>query len=132
MGVVGCNQIGLSLNKKKWRGLQTTPCGLGIAQRTSSFLGGSRMRSVLGGLVLDGDDLDGDVDELPAATIGAISPVLGATRQMLLSIKVRYDKQVSFLETPLEVEGTEQDKFFYGMHVPKLCPQDAIYFGGKC
>ena len=39
MGVVGCNQNGLSLNKKKWRGqrswrgLQTTPCGLGIAQR---------------------------------------------------------------------------------------------------
>ena len=39
MGVVGCNQIGLSLNKKKWRGrrswrgLQTTPCGLGIARR---------------------------------------------------------------------------------------------------
>ena len=30
MGVVGCNLIGLSLNKKKWRGLQMMPCGLGI------------------------------------------------------------------------------------------------------
>ena len=90
MGVVGCNQIGLSLNKKKWRrrrswkGLQMTPCGLGIARRTSSILGGSRTRSVLGGLVLGGDDLDGGANELPAATMGAISPVLGATRSMLL------------------------------------------------
>ena len=39
------------------------------------------MRSVLGGLVLGGDDLDGGADELPAATMGAISPVLGATRR---------------------------------------------------
>ena len=39
MGVVGCNQIRLSLNKKKWRGwlswrgLRTTPYGLGITRR---------------------------------------------------------------------------------------------------
>ena len=43
-------------------------------------MGGSRTRSVLGGLVLGGDDLDDGADELPAATMGAISPVLGATR----------------------------------------------------
>ena len=36
----------------------------------SLVLDGSRMRSVLGGLVLGGDDLDGGADELPAATIG--------------------------------------------------------------
>ena len=34
--------------------------------RTSSILGGSRMRSVLGG-----DDLDGGADELPTATMMA-------------------------------------------------------------
>ena len=63
--------------------------------RTSSVLGESRTRSVLGGSVLGGDDLDGDVDELPTATMGAffagagvrchrcwdaISPMLQATR----------------------------------------------------
>ena len=37
--------------------------------RTSSILGGSRRRSVLGGSVLGGDDLDGGVDELLAATM---------------------------------------------------------------
>ena len=42
------------------------------------------MRSVLGGSVLGGDDLDGGADELPAATMGAISPMLGVTRPMLL------------------------------------------------
>ena len=39
------------------------------------------MRSVLGGLVLGGDDPDGGADELPVATMGAISPVLGATHR---------------------------------------------------
>ena len=34
------------------------------------------MRSVLGGSVLGGDDLDGGTDELPMATMGAILPVL--------------------------------------------------------
>ena len=56
-----------------------TPCGLGIAQRTSSVLGGSRTRSVLGG-----NGLDGGTDELPTATMGTISSVLGATRPVLL------------------------------------------------
>ena len=84
MGVVGCNLIGLSLNKKKWRGLQTMPCGLGIAQRTSLVLGVLRTRSILGGSILGGDDLDGGADELPAATMGAISLMLGATRPVLL------------------------------------------------
>ena len=45
--------------------------------RTSSVLGGSRMRSVLGGLVLGGDGLDGGTNELLAATMGVISLVLG-------------------------------------------------------
>ena len=45
--------------------------------RTSSVLGRSRTRSVLGGFILGGDNLDGGVDELPAVTMGAISPVLG-------------------------------------------------------
>ena len=40
--------------------------------RTSSVLGGSRTRSVLGG-----DGLDGGTNELLAATMGAISLVLG-------------------------------------------------------
>ena len=59
--------------------------------RMSSVLGGLRTRSILGGLILDGDNLDGSVDELPVATMGvffasagvrscrcwdAISPVL--------------------------------------------------------
>ena len=34
------------------------------------------MRSVLGGSVLGGDDLNGGIDELPVATMGAILPVL--------------------------------------------------------
>ena len=90
MGVVRCNQIGLSLNKKKlrgrwsWRGLQMTPCCLGIAWRTSSVLGGLRTRSILGGSVLDGDDFDGGANELLVATMGAILLVLGVTRLVLL------------------------------------------------
>ena len=36
--------------------------------RMSSVLGESRTRSILGGLVLSGDDLDYSVDELPALT----------------------------------------------------------------
>ena len=56
-----------------------TPCGLGITRRTSSVLGGSRTRLVLGG-----DNLDGSADELPAATMNAILPMLGATRLVLL------------------------------------------------
>ena len=80
MGVVGCNLIGLSLNKKKWRGLQTMPCGLGITWRTSLVLGGLRTRSILGGSVLGGDNVDGGADELPTATMGAISSILGATK----------------------------------------------------
>nr|POE66428.1 hypothetical protein CFP56_29275 [Quercus suber] len=44
--------------------------------RTSSVFGGSRTRSVLGRSVLGGDDLDGGADELPAATMGVISPML--------------------------------------------------------
>ena len=51
--------------------------------RTSSVLGRSRMRSVLGGSVLGGDDLDGGTDELPTATMGTILSVLGATRPVL-------------------------------------------------
>ena len=39
---------------------------------------------VLGGSVLGGDDLDGGTDELPVATMGAISLVLSATRLVLL------------------------------------------------
>ena len=47
-------------------------------------MGGLRTRSILGGSVLGGDDLDGGVDEFPVATMGAISPVLGETRPVLL------------------------------------------------
>ena len=43
--------------------------------RTRSVLGGSRMRSVLGGSSLGGSGL-----AWVAAPMGAISPVLGATR----------------------------------------------------
>ena len=39
---------------------------------------GSRTRSVLGGSILGGDDLDGGTDELPAVTMDAISAVLQA------------------------------------------------------
>ena len=38
----------------------------------------SRTRSVLGGSVLGGDDLDGGIDEFPAVTMDAISAVLQA------------------------------------------------------
>ena len=44
MGFLG---FGLSLNKKKWRGWLVD--AMGITRRTSSILGGSRTRSVLGG-----------------------------------------------------------------------------------
>ena len=64
---------------REWRGRLAG--ALGIAQRMSLVLGGSRTRSVLDGSVLGGDDLDGGVDELPAATMGAILLVLGATRR---------------------------------------------------
>ena len=46
------------------------------------------MRSVLGGLVLGGDDLDGGADELPAATMGAISSVLLVDRSCSLSLSL--------------------------------------------
>ena len=39
---------------------------------------------VLGGSVLGGDNLDGSANELLAATMGAISPLLGTTRPVLL------------------------------------------------
>ena len=45
--------------------------------RMSLILGGSRTRSVLGGLILGGDDLDGSIDEFPTVTMGVISSVLG-------------------------------------------------------
>nr|POE48254.1 hypothetical protein CFP56_63588 [Quercus suber] len=45
--------------------------------RTSWVLGGSRTGSVLGGLILGGNNLDGSADELPARTMGVISPMLG-------------------------------------------------------
>ena len=44
--------------------------------RMSSILSRSRTRSILGGSVLGGDDLDGGTDELPMATMGAILLVL--------------------------------------------------------
>ena len=37
----------------------------------------SRMRSILGGSILGGDNLDGGGDELLAVTMGVILPVLG-------------------------------------------------------
>ena len=45
--------------------------------RMSSILGASRTRSVLGGSILGGDDLDGSIDEFPTVTMGVISSVLG-------------------------------------------------------
>ena len=84
VGVVGLMNgfVGVDLRNgffgfREWRGRLAG--ALGIAQRTSLVLGGSRTRSVLGGSVLGGDDLDGGVDELPAVTMGAILLVLGAT-----------------------------------------------------
>ena len=64
---------------QEWRGRLTS--ALGISRRTSLVLGRSRTRSVLGGSILGGDDLDGGTDELPATTMGPISSVLGATRR---------------------------------------------------
>ena len=40
-------------------------------------IGVSKTSSILGGLGLGGDDLDGGANELPTATTCAISPVLG-------------------------------------------------------
>ena len=46
--------------------------------RTAALMSfGSRTRSILGGSVLGGDNLDGGGDELPAVTMGVILPVLG-------------------------------------------------------
>ena len=46
--------------------------------RTAALMSfGSRTRSMLGGSVLGGDNLDGGGDELPAVTMGVILPVLG-------------------------------------------------------
>ena len=45
--------------------------------RMSSILGASRTRSVLGGSILGGDNLDGSVDEFPTATMGVILSMLG-------------------------------------------------------
>ena len=43
-------------------------------------MGGLKTRSVLGGSGLGGDDLDGGANELPVATMGAISLVLGCDK----------------------------------------------------
>ena len=71
---------------REWRGRLTG--ALGIARRTSLVLGGSGTRSVLGGSLLGGDDLDGGADELPAATMGAISSVLLVDRSCSLSLSL--------------------------------------------
>ena len=59
--------------------------------RMSSILGASRTRSVLGGSILGGDDLDGNANEFLAATMGAISSMLecnlgGATGSVISTV----------------------------------------------
>ena len=80
---------------REWRGRRSwkgrLAGALGIARQTSSVLGGSRTRSVLGRSVLGGDDLDGDADELPAATMGATRRCfwwIGLALSLSLSLRV--------------------------------------------
>ena len=54
--------------------------------RMSSVLGESRTRSILGGSVLSGDDLDDGVDELPAATPISLSLVSHSSLSLSLSL----------------------------------------------
>ncbi|KAL4603589.1 hypothetical protein ACB092_10G134800 [Castanea dentata] len=60
----------------RWRS-RTRTMAKTRTRTTAPMSFGSRTRSVLGGLVLGGYNLDGGADELPAVTMDAISPVLG-------------------------------------------------------
>ena len=72
--MVACTTAGL------W--VEDDDLGFTDVSRTSSVLGGSRTRSVLGGSSLGGSGLGGDADgcDLAGVSSGAIFPVLGATR----------------------------------------------------
>ena len=56
--------------------------------RMSSVLRESRTRSILGGSVLSGDDLDDGVDELPAATPISLSLVSHSSLSLSLSLSL--------------------------------------------
>ena len=56
--------------------------------RMSSVLRESRTRSILGGSVLSGDDLDDGVDELPAATPISLSLVSHSSLSLFSSLSL--------------------------------------------
>ena len=66
---------------------------------------GLRTRSVLGGSVLGGDDLDGEANELPAATMGAILSVLGATHWCFWWIALSLSLSLSLCESEARSEN---------------------------
>ena len=59
--------------------------------RMSLILGGSRSRSVLGGSVLGGDNLDGNADKLPAATMMATPISLSLSLSTFLVCKMLFE-----------------------------------------
>ena len=74
--------------------------------RMSLVLGESRTRSILGGLVLSGDDLDYSVDELPALTPISLS---GFT---LISLSLSLSPLFQSVKCCLKVK--QLWKWFYG------------------
>ena len=63
--------------------------------KMSSVLGESRTRSILGGLVLSGDDLDYSVDELPALTPISLSGFTLISLSLSLSLSLPFSLSLS-------------------------------------
>ena len=64
--------------------------------KMSSVLGESRTRSILGGLVLSGDDLDYSVDELPALTPISLSGFTLISLSLSLSLSLPFSLSLHF------------------------------------
>ncbi|XP_075640541.1 protein FAR1-RELATED SEQUENCE 5-like [Castanea sativa] len=78
---------------------------------------GSRMRLVLGRSVLGGDNLDGGAHELPAATMDAISPVLGCNFGGAISPVLQAARSCRCWDITVNEEGVEDTETLLGMVV---------------
>ena len=119
--VWGWSGVGWLLVAAKSATLSKRENKIGVS-RTSSILSGSRTRSVLGGSVLGGDDLDGGTDELLVATMGAILPVLrcdlnGAIGDAILAVLQAAQSRQCFRRRDLIGARVRRDRRNLGLGV---------------
>ena len=81
--------------------------------RMSSVLGESRTRSILGGSVLSGDDLDYSVDELPALTPISLSLVSHSSLSLSLSLTPSLSLSPLFQSVKCCLKVKQLWKWFY-------------------